>query len=298
MKSPEQCPEHGGAMPGALLGPAFRMPAVAAAVLLLVFSFAACGPGIVRACSAFSVSTEAGVVTAKNMDRDDEFPGAVLVNPRGVEKTAVPWRGWWPVRDSRPAARWVCGYGSVTFSCWGRDFIAGGMNEAGLVVEQAGLTSEYAPDDGRPGVSCAQWMQYQLDNFATVAEFVEQLDDLRPDGRAGIISSQTAVVTAPSSSTSTAGPLSSVAATCLTARSRTRRANARRSTFPSIGDSADRSMWRRAMIRAGASCAWRRSRRGRSLSTRPSGSSLVAGPRRDGLFTREEATRGAGEETL
>ena len=34
----------------------------------------------------------------------------------------------------------------------------------------------------RPGVSCAQWMQYQLDNYATVDEVLEHLHDLRPDG--------------------------------------------------------------------------------------------------------------------
>lgn len=34
----------------------------------------------------------------------------------------------------------------------------------------------------RPGISCTQWMQYQLDNHATVEDVIEHLDDLRPDG--------------------------------------------------------------------------------------------------------------------
>ena len=34
----------------------------------------------------------------------------------------------------------------------------------------------------RPSISCTQWMQYQLDNHATVEDVIEHLDDLRPDG--------------------------------------------------------------------------------------------------------------------
>jgi choloylglycine hydrolase len=56
------------------------------------------------------------------------------------------------------------------------------MNEAGLVIDETNLSAVYPPDDGRPGVSCAQWMQYQLDNYATVEEVLQHLDDLRPDG--------------------------------------------------------------------------------------------------------------------
>jgi choloylglycine hydrolase len=56
------------------------------------------------------------------------------------------------------------------------------MNEAGLMVDETNLYAVYPPDDGRPGISCPQWMQYQLDNFATVDEVIEHLDDLRPDG--------------------------------------------------------------------------------------------------------------------
>lgn len=56
------------------------------------------------------------------------------------------------------------------------------MNDAGLVIDQASLYADYPPEDDRPGVSCSQWMQYQLDNFATVEAVVENLDSLRPDG--------------------------------------------------------------------------------------------------------------------
>jgi choloylglycine hydrolase len=56
------------------------------------------------------------------------------------------------------------------------------MNEAGLVVDETSLGAVYPPEDDRPGISCPQWMQYQLDNYATIDEVILHLDDLRPDG--------------------------------------------------------------------------------------------------------------------
>ena len=135
-----------------------------------------------EACSVFCLSADDGAVCGKNLDWDDPLPALVAVNVRGVEKSILPWRGWWPDTTPREPVTWTSRHGSVTFTLYGRDFIAGGMNEAGLIVEEASLASVYPPDDGRPGVSGAQWMQYQLDNFATVDEVLEHLDDLRPDG--------------------------------------------------------------------------------------------------------------------
>lgn len=135
-------------------------------------------------CSLFAFSADGRTVCGKNLDWHRPLPGLAVINVRGVEKRILPWKGSWPLPDNSPAVSWVSRYGSVTFTCYGRDFIAGGMNEAGLVVEEAsaaGITS-YPPDDGRPGVSCAQWIQYQLDSFAAVDEVLDHLDDLRPDG--------------------------------------------------------------------------------------------------------------------
>jgi penicillin V acylase-like amidase (Ntn superfamily) len=176
------------------------------------------GPaGPAGACSVFSLSSVGHTTTGRNLDWDVPLPGCVVVSPRGLEKTVLPWKGGWPegrwqdardekstgqdardekstgqdfrsedgpgqVGTGRDTVSWTSVYGSVTFTCYGRDFIESGMNEAGLVMTEASLGAEYPPDDGRPGVSCTQWMQYQLDNFATVAEVVEHIDDLRPDG--------------------------------------------------------------------------------------------------------------------
>jgi penicillin V acylase-like amidase (Ntn superfamily) len=134
------------------------------------------------ACSLFSLFADGEAVFGQNLDWHEPIPGVVAVNKRGIAKMVLPWKGWWPAPREGGTVSWVSRYGSVTFTCYGRDFIDGGMNEAGLMVDEASLTAVYPPDDGRPGVSCTQWMQYQLDNFATVDEVLAHLDDLRPDG--------------------------------------------------------------------------------------------------------------------
>jgi choloylglycine hydrolase len=149
--------------------------AVAAVLIMLTFTASS-------ACSLFALFRDGVAVFGQNLDWHEPVPGVVAVNKRGVEKTILPWKGWWPVPWEGDTPSWVSRYGSVTFTCYGRDFIDGGMNEAGLMVDEAGLTAVYPPEDGRPGVSCTQWMQYQLDNYATVDEVIAHIDDLRPDG--------------------------------------------------------------------------------------------------------------------
>ncbi len=89
-----------------------------------------------------------------------------MVNKRGVSKTAV-------VPGEQNPASWVSKYGSITFNQIGREYPFGGMNEAGLVVEQMWLdATEYPEPDSRPVVGELQWIQYQLDNFSSVAEVI------------------------------------------------------------------------------------------------------------------------------
>jgi choloylglycine hydrolase len=86
----------------------------------------------------------------------------MMVNKAGMAKIAA--------REGNPA-RWTSRYGSVTFNQYGREFPNGGMNEAGLVVEIMWLDgARYPAADARPSVGVLQWIQYQLDNHATVAE--------------------------------------------------------------------------------------------------------------------------------
>ena len=117
------------------------------------------------ACTTFILRDGDRAVLGKNFDWFAD-PGQVHVNQRGLEKEALRYPGGEP-------AEWVSKYGSVTFNQAGKEIPVGGMNEAGLVVESMWLdTTEYPEPDERPQVSQAQWIQYQLDNNATVAEVI------------------------------------------------------------------------------------------------------------------------------
>ncbi|WP_226039601.1 linear amide C-N hydrolase [Natrinema sp. DC36] len=105
------------------------------------------------------------VLTGRSMDWHGKIGTNIWGFPRGMERTG----------EVGPASiRWTAEYGSVVASAY--DIATtDGMNEAGLVANVLWLTeSDYPEWDGdRPGLSISLWAQYVLDNFATVAEAVE-----------------------------------------------------------------------------------------------------------------------------
>ena len=73
--------------------------------------------------------------------------------------------------------RWKSKYGSVITSAY--DICStDGMNEKGLVANLLWLAeSSYPQWNGeRPALSIAAWVQYMLDNFATVDEAVAEVE--------------------------------------------------------------------------------------------------------------------------
>jgi choloylglycine hydrolase len=100
----------------------------------------------------------------------------VIINKRGVLKTAMPGRG----KDPGQYARWTSKYGSLTFNQYGRETPMGGMNEAGLVIHMMSfIFTEYPEPDPRPLINSLQWIQYQLDNFSKVEEVISSDSQLR-----------------------------------------------------------------------------------------------------------------------
>lgn len=129
--------------------------------------------GEARACTTFRLVAKAGPVVGKCYDWNME-QGLVLWNKRGLAKTALQ-----VLRTDRPA-EWQSKYASLTFNQYGREMPNGGMNEAGLVVEIMWLNAtRHPPSDERRTVNELQWIQYQLDRFATVAEVVDNAPLLR-----------------------------------------------------------------------------------------------------------------------
>lgn len=118
-----------------------------------------------RACTTFCLQDEDHLVVGRNYDWHLDH-GLVIVN-----KSNIPKRALLLDPTDRPA-QWVSKYGSVTFNQYGREMPCGGMNEAGLVLETMMLVGTRHPDrDNRPAVMA--WVQYQLDNHATVQEVIE-----------------------------------------------------------------------------------------------------------------------------
>jgi penicillin V acylase-like amidase (Ntn superfamily) len=123
------------------------------------------------ACTTFCLRKDATAVFGKNYDWhfDD---GLVVVNKRDVTKTAA-------LPPPARAAKWTSKYGSVTFNQFGREFPNGGLNEAGLALDLMWLEeTRYPMPAGRPAIDVLEWAQYQLDNYATVAEVVRNAGDL------------------------------------------------------------------------------------------------------------------------
>jgi penicillin V acylase-like amidase (Ntn superfamily) len=122
----------------------------------------------VNACSVFCIQKGDQPIVGRNYDWGFN-ECIVFINKSGLSKTAFAYYGEVPDNP----AQWVSRYGSATFCQYGRENGFAGMNEAGLVVHQLYLgEAQFPAPDARKSVSMDQWVQYQLDNFSTVAEVV------------------------------------------------------------------------------------------------------------------------------
>jgi len=137
----------------------------------------------VRACSTFELTRGDTVLIGHNLDEYVPVPGLVVVNPRGTAKQGIGWSMLNPLGMVTPAFGWVSRYGSVTYNNMGKEFPDGGMNEAGLYVgEMNYYFTEYPKDKGLVRLYHNQWVQYLLDNFATVDQVLADLSRVVPDG--------------------------------------------------------------------------------------------------------------------
>jgi penicillin V acylase-like amidase (Ntn superfamily) len=124
------------------------------------------------ACTTFCISKNGQIVFGRNYDWVTGA-GIVNTNQRGLFKTAVN-------TAHNASISWISKYGSITFNQYGKEFPTGGMNEKGLVVEMMWLDGTVYPGgDTRPSVGVLQWIQYQLDNAATIDEVIASDTKLR-----------------------------------------------------------------------------------------------------------------------
>jgi penicillin V acylase-like amidase (Ntn superfamily) len=117
-------------------------------------------------CTSFCLDNAGHCVFGTNFD-NTIYEGLLFVNQRHVAKTG------WEANTEGEYASWTSKYGSLTFDLVGYQFVWAGMNEAGLMISTMALGESLAPDpDERFPLVGPVWMQYQLDNYSTVAEVI------------------------------------------------------------------------------------------------------------------------------
>ncbi len=124
------------------------------------------------ACTTFQVRNSEEKLVAKGFDWNQSH-GMVVVNQRRMAKESLA------VKETDRVTRWTSTYGSVTLNQYGREFPLSGMNERGLVVEIMWAGSGQPAADDRGTLNELQWIQYQLDNYATVEEVIRHVPDVR-----------------------------------------------------------------------------------------------------------------------
>lgn len=110
---------------------------------------------------------EGMIATGRTMDWKEDPQTNLYIFPRGLERRGA---------ESANTVEWVSKYGSVVAA--GYDIgICDGMNEKGLVANLLFLPeSVYEKEnEDRRVMGLSIWTQYVLDNFASVAEAVEEL---------------------------------------------------------------------------------------------------------------------------
>lgn len=118
-----------------------------------------------KACTTFVLGDSTNLVFGRNLDFNIGY-GHIVVNKRNIKKVAL-------IDPPEKPIEWTSKYGSITFNMSGWELPFGGLNEKGLVIEQMTLNgSKYPEQDDRYCLDLLQWVQYQLDNSATVEEVI------------------------------------------------------------------------------------------------------------------------------
>lgn len=108
-------------------------------------------------------------LVGRTLDWRTPIPTNLYVYPRGMQKTGMP---------SGNTFRWVSKYGSVLAVSYDGG-VTEGMNEKGLVMNGLfckGTVYRTSPDGQLPALSLAVLVSYFLDNFATVEQVREWID--------------------------------------------------------------------------------------------------------------------------
>lgn len=129
-------------------------------------------PALGLGCTTLAIPQSSEKLVGKSYDWFQNH-GVALVNARNLKKSAL-------LLTADKPAEWTSRYGSLTFNQHGRELPLGGVNEKGLSIEIMWLdSSEYPVSGAVPAINELQWIQYQLDSAATVAEAVQLAQAVR-----------------------------------------------------------------------------------------------------------------------
>ena len=122
-----------------------------------------------EACTRFVYKKQKGkVITGRSMDFSIPIPGNLWIFPRDMQRNGET--------GEKSSVSWTSKYGSVVITSWDIG-VPDGMNEKGLMANMLYLTEseypEFEKNGDKKGLAVSLWAQYALDNFATVAEAVE-----------------------------------------------------------------------------------------------------------------------------
>ena len=109
------------------------------------------------------------VVTGRNMDWFEPLDASLWSLPQGLKRNGAA---------GQNSLEWVSKYGSVVVTGFDKA-VADGLNEKGLAVNALylGETNFGQRNIKNPGLSWAGYVQYLLDNFASVSEAVQAMKD-------------------------------------------------------------------------------------------------------------------------
>jgi len=138
-------------------------------VSILLISIIFLFPKNIKACSSFFFNYD-NKLLAKNFDWYSG-KGLIIKNIRHQQKYAYGFHG-------ENVAKWTSKYGSITFNQIGKEFPYGGINEKGLVIEQLWFEKSEYQNNHNNEISELEWIQYQLDNYSSIDEVIENIKDL------------------------------------------------------------------------------------------------------------------------
>lgn len=116
-------------------------------------------------CSSFTVN-DGIIMLAKNLDWD-LGNGLIIYNPKGKNKKSI--------YCNESEIGWVSKYSSITFNHFGLNQPLGGINEAGLSIEELSTWQTQYSKNNKRTLNEFEWIQFQLDNYSTVDECIENI---------------------------------------------------------------------------------------------------------------------------